>query len=560
MMRGARFVRSTWFPPAAVACAALVAVLLALDPTGDHPGGWDGPGLTVDESFNVIQGVRLVDRLLAGDWAGFRAVDAQLADHPPLGRVWNGLCHELAFTVFPPTGTSAPYSYTCARLGPALAFGGTVFLVGWFTARWHGTFAGGVAAASVALMPRTFGHAHLAALESGINLAYTSAVLYLADRWGSVGWAVPAEAGAGLGKHPLHGSGEIARAFPPAWSSAIVGGLLFGMALLTKIQAVFLPIPIALWALFLWRKRAIGMILIWGVVGLLVFFAGWPYLRDDPAAHLLRYLGRTTERSVVYVWYGGQSIADREVPWHYPWALWGTTIPVGLLVLGALGMWSGLRERGCQARAALVLATLVFPLLVFSIPGIAVYDGERLFSVSYPLWGVLAGMGAGALREWLAKRVSTRAASVVLLTLVAVQGVGIVSTAPCWLSYYNALAGGLAGAERHGLAVSYWGDGVLRELLDEVAKRVPEQGTVAVAPVLHKEQWNEIARHSPALSQREIRMVPYGSPDAAECEWLLYFSRLEYLPEELRGSPSAERMVAVVRREGIVLATLVRVR
>jgi len=29
---------------------------LALDPTGDHPGHFDGPGLTVDEAFNVGQG------------------------------------------------------------------------------------------------------------------------------------------------------------------------------------------------------------------------------------------------------------------------------------------------------------------------------------------------------------------------------------------------------------------------------------------------------------------------------------------------------------------------
>ena len=46
-----------------IAFAAFVAVVAAIDPAGDYPDAPQGPGLTVDETFNVQQGVRLVEGL-----------------------------------------------------------------------------------------------------------------------------------------------------------------------------------------------------------------------------------------------------------------------------------------------------------------------------------------------------------------------------------------------------------------------------------------------------------------------------------------------------------------
>ena len=49
---------SRW-PEVVVAALAFVLVIADLDPTGTYPWLPDGPGLTVDESFNVGQGARL---------------------------------------------------------------------------------------------------------------------------------------------------------------------------------------------------------------------------------------------------------------------------------------------------------------------------------------------------------------------------------------------------------------------------------------------------------------------------------------------------------------------
>lgn len=54
-----------WAAPALIAVLAFVAVVAAIDPGGDYPDAPQGPGLTIDESFNVEQGVRLVAGLQA---------------------------------------------------------------------------------------------------------------------------------------------------------------------------------------------------------------------------------------------------------------------------------------------------------------------------------------------------------------------------------------------------------------------------------------------------------------------------------------------------------------
>jgi hypothetical protein len=540
-----------WFWPLAIALLAAAAVMAALDPAGDHPGGWDGPGMTVDEAFNVAQGVQLIDRALAGDLAGFRTVDSRLPDHPPLGRLWIGACHEAAFLIWPPAGSQVPYSVACARTGSALAFAGTVFLIGWFIGRWFGAWAGGSAALAIVLMPRLFGHAHLAALESCIDFMYAAVVLFLADRWGE-------SASAGSSRTAVQPPRSLGR--KASFRSAAAGGILLGLALLTKIQAVLLPIPIALWTIAVCRKRAVPLLAVWGLVGGLVFLLAWPYLWTDPIAHIQRYLGRTTERSVIYAWYGGQAVRDRDLPWHYPWVLWGSTIPIGLLLLGGWGAWAGLRGASHRARTALVLACLAFPLLVFSIPGVAVYDGERLFSVSFPLWGGLVGIGADAIGRLLARRFSARSSMAVVAAVLAAQSTGLFVLAPCWLSYYNAAVAGLGGAKRLGLPISYWGDGLTRGLLAEVVRHVPRKSRIAVAPVLHPYQWRELSLQSPALGRAEIEFVPLGSPEAEQSDYLLFFPRYEYLPDEFRRPLDPDRVVSAIRRDGGLLAGLYKLR
>ena len=543
-----QLLRTSWFWPALIAAAAWGTIVVALDPAGDHPGLYDGPGLTVDEPFNVGQGVALADRLFAGDVAGFRRVDAGLPDHPPLGRVWIGVCHELAWLFFPPANPGAPYSITCARTGSATAFAALVLLVGSCAGRWYGRWGGAAAALALVLMPRLFGHAHLAALETSVNLTCTAVVLFLAEKWGA-----PPQTKAQRGSNGLPGEDW---KWNRALGTAAVGGLLFGLALLTKVQAVLLPIPIAVWAILQMRHRAFLLLAVLGITGLVVFFAFWPYLWNAPLGHLREYLGRTTNRAAIQVWYFGRAMADRDVPWHYPWVMFLSTVPIGLHLLGGLGVCGGERRAWETPRERLLLACAVFPLVVFSVPGVAVYDGERLFSIVFPLWALLIGRGAEIARLALSSRVSPRAAALALAIFLAGQGYGLFAMAPSWLSYYNVLVGGLPGAAKLGLEISYWGDGVTRTFLKEAADRVPAGETIAVLPVLYDAQWNELRLQSPILRARDLRLVPFGSKETSRPRYVLLFMRPEYLPMEFRLPLDESRVLTAVSRQGIPLAVL----
>jgi 4-amino-4-deoxy-L-arabinose transferase-like glycosyltransferase len=510
-----------------------MAVAAALDPAGDYPNRYAGPGLTVDEIFNVDQGVQLIDRLLDGDAQGYRRQDAKLTDHPPLGRLWIGICHEIAYLAAPPAGPHAPLVVACARIASVSAFVGLVFLIGYWTSRWYGQVAGLAASLSLVLMPRVFGHAHLAALETTLNLTYAAAVLGLAATW--------------CGDRP------------PRARHAVGAGLLFGLALLTKIQAVLLPVPVAIWAVCVWRQRSIGPLVLWGLSGAAVFFLGWPWLWSDFGTHLWQYFASSSSRSVTYVEYFGHKFADRAVPWHYPGVLFLTTVPLGLHWLGFWGrppppggaFWKSPRE-------ALLLACAGFPLLLFSLPGIAVYDGARLFLISFPLWAIFVGRGAARGFAWLQTRLSAGRAAAVGALFLALQAYGLVALAPFHLSYYNLLVGGLRGAQRLGLQTTYWGEGVNRDLLEETARLVPAGAVVDFVPVLHSYQLSALLSQAPALRARQIRLRPFtgtGSEQPA-VRYLLSFPRREYLPDHWDPAPPGTRVLAEVRREGVRLAAL----
>ncbi len=396
-----------WLLPAAIACAAFAIVVAAIDAAGDYPDAPQGPGLTIDESFNVQEGVRLVEGLktwalgwISGDpIVGLRELFGDIddlgpnapfgyhnPDHPPLGRVWLGLWHNATLGVAPARhhpGTIA-FVTSAARVGSAAAFAITVFLCGWTAAIWYGRAGGVVAALSLVFMPRVFGHGHLAALETSIGCTYLIAVLTLARTWTS-------DQGV-------------------TWRWAAIAGLALGAAMLTKIQGALIPVPVAIWALVQWRLRALRPLIIWGCVGLAVFFLFWPWLWSHPVGNFLKYLGRTTNRQTLYLWYLGTRYTDRDHPWHYCAVLFLTTVPIGLQALGGLGIFAGRTRMHFARHEQLVLGAMLFPLCLFTIPRIAVYDGARLFLVAFPLWAIFIGRGGALAWDWLGKRLPQRAA------------------------------------------------------------------------------------------------------------------------------------------------------
>jgi 4-amino-4-deoxy-L-arabinose transferase-like glycosyltransferase len=402
------------------ACAGL-AVLLTID----------GPGLTIDEPLDVRPGRTYVEVLRAQGWRFFgRSVVGRVfrdnAEHPPLGRWLLGMASVLGepFEVLwkgpDPTG----HYVLAGRLAPALAFAALVSLVTQVARRHWGPAAGAASGFALLAMPRVFAHAHLAALDTFLSLFWTLALLG-GDRALRSQRLLPAMAGAGA---------------------------LWALALLTKIHAWFL-LPILLAWSFLWLppRRALAAIAVWTVVGVSLFWLGWPWLWYDTWNRLQAFWGTGVTRSTIMVQYFGQVVADRDVPWHYPWFYFAATVPVGLLALGAAGVARGWRNRGADPLPLLLAGTIVLFLALFSTR-VPVYDGERLFLHVFPAWALLVGPGFG----WLWDRgLSSLHGRIVLAGFLIVQSYGVVSLHPFGLSYYNLLVGGLPGALRLGLELTY---------------------------------------------------------------------------------------------------------
>jgi hypothetical protein len=411
---------------------------------------------------------------------------------------------------------------------------------------------------SLLLMPRVFGHAHLAALETCIGLTYLIAILVVARTW--------------TGRAPVPALGSRS-GIAVSWWFAAMAGIALGGAMLTKIQGVLLVVPVSVWAFAHWRLRGVRPLLIWGLVGLATFFLFWPWLWFDPVGRFQEYLGRTTQRVELNVWYFGQRYADRDVPWHFPAIMFLSTVPIGLQLLGFLGVFGGRDPIWKERPAQLLLGAIVFPLVLFSLPRIAVYDGDRLFLVVFPLWAIVIGRGGALAWQRLAEKIEPARAStnagkpaglpklrsgrlVLTCCFVALQGWGIVATWPCFLSYYNITVGGLRGAKRLGLELDYWGEAVTRDFLERVVQTVPDGARIDVAPVLHQFQLSEMIVQSPVLRHRGIVLSPYDRDAPMHSDYLIVFGRMADLSPHLRKLIEAAPAVIEVRRRGVRLAGL----
>jgi len=583
-----------WLAPGLVALAVFLATLLTLDPAGDRPSLPEGPGLTTDEVLNVEAGLVLWRDLRSygwglldpNSWYDVYSAPGYQSDYPPLGRLILAVGHDFMEVVWPvpadPALPPRPYSTIHARAASALAFALTVLLVGGYASRWYGTRAGLCAALALPLMPRLFAHAHIASIETLVGLFFTWTVLETAHRW-------PREFAEWAASPRTHSRWSI------PWKAVVVTGLLLGLTFLTKIQAVLFPIPFAIWAVWNFGRRGISAVAAVGVISAVVLFVGWPWLWIAPLEHAKEYFA-PADRAHLNCWYVGQKFLDSEVPWHYSFAMFAVTVPVGLHILGLGGVIVGGLAPQDQSRAErkttvgvsprpirdprlqLLLAAALFPLVLFAVPGIPVYDGERLFLVSFPLWAVCMGRGAACLmcrREgeapaeplprtsvnWRVRLSRSFALPVVLL--LCSESYTLCSLNPCQLSYYSWLVGGLRGANALGFERTYWADSITRTLQQQIVLRVPSGSTVHVAPVLHPLQLAGMALQSPLLQRHQIDLAAYDDSVRSQVKYVLVYRRLadprESLNEPVQPgqlAPPGMRLLTEIRSEGVQLAVL----
>jgi hypothetical protein len=244
-----------------------------------------------------------------------------------------------------------------------------------------------------------------------------------------------------------------------------------------------------------------------------------------------------------------------------------------------LGFW-GLRHqlwRGRNDRTGLLLlGAALFPLLVFSIPHVPVYDGVRLFLMAFPAWALLVGQGAALVYSQLESRWRAAGAGVATGLFIACQGYGVVHYHPFQLSYYNCLlsdglrhplewlrgpvriqrvlelTSGLRGADALGFEVTYWGDAVTPGLIARWSELAPENSCAVLVPALHRVQ--AMMYETGALTRRgqSIR-IALESP----CAYLIVYNRKAYLSdEEVRAILRDQTPLAQLHLDGVWLSAI----
>jgi hypothetical protein len=432
--------RMRWFDFAGALALAVLAFLSVLFTYRGYGHSWDealylkGAEQAADWTTRVATGdAGLLSADEIGRYWGKRA-DGEDPLHPEVGpvpKLATGMgLRKLAARGFDPM--------VATRLPVAVAFALTVALLYWVGVRAYGRVGGTAAALMYALMPRVFGHAHIAASETLLAFfTVCTAAAFLA-------------------------------ALKRPWF-ALLTGVAFGLAVATKVTALILPFPLILWGQLYHRRDYGSNVFAMAFLAPAVAVAVWPWMWTDTAVRLLEYLAYylTHQSTAVFFMGASHGYMRPPAPWHYPLTITALSLPEWALVFGAAGVLAAVGRAARRPAPVLFLLLAAAPLAVSSLPGAPKYDGERLFFPAFAFIALLAGGGFAAVVGRLTRGLEPQARQgIATLALMAILVWGIVDIMvahPNHLNFFNRLVGGPSGAQNR-YETSYWGEGVNEEV------------------------------------------------------------------------------------------------
>lgn len=408
-----------------LAIIALPALLLTAPDIGLT---WDEPAyIAAAESYSAWFGELFTHPGRALSSEGIDRYWEVNHEHPPLDKVWSGLVWRIARLVF--------NDLTAHRLGNMLLAAALVGMLYLLVAKNYGRIAGLIAAGVLISLPRFFFHAHLASLD------VPAAVMVFAVLF--VFWQTKDK---------------------PGWPGTVALGVVWGLAVATKINAVFVMPVILLWVLLFQREKALlQRIPLASGIAFAIFVLSWPWLWPAPLERIIAYIRWIT----VDHWQIGQYYLHKfymPPPWHFPFVMTVAVVPTIVLLAYFGGVAKTVKDIKHRELGSLLVLNSLAPLLALSIGQSMVYDNERLFMPAFVFIAALAGVGADwALTElggWLQEKggrfLAAAAGVLVVLMVFLPQVVGAASLYPHLLSYYSGTLGGLPGAVRIGLETTYW--------------------------------------------------------------------------------------------------------
>ncbi|MEC8025152.1 MAG: glycosyltransferase family 39 protein [Myxococcota bacterium] len=331
--------------------------------------------------------------------------------------------------------------------------------------RWAGLFAG----LSFFFIPRYFFHAHLSCFDMPVT------TLIVGTTW--TFW------------RSLHS---------PRW--AWITAILWGLGLLTKLNAFFIPIPLlAAWLIPpVWRRirgydleqlppkmqsvrrTLLALVrldfhisfppmprafLLMPPIGIVMLYLGWPQLWYDPVESFAGYVSFHLKHVHYLQHYFGHILSAPPFPWDYPWVLTLLTVPVPIFAVGGVGLWRLIRTPGTDISPelkVLLLTSILFPIVLISLPTTPIFGGVKHWMATVAFFGLAGGLGFEWILQAFSKQkfIARTTASFVILMLTLSSGAYASFRYQAYgTSYYNEVAGGIRGAADLRMHRQFWGYG-----------------------------------------------------------------------------------------------------
>jgi hypothetical protein len=227
----------------------------------------------------------------------------------------------------------------------------------------------------------------------------------------------------------------------------LFSGVVWGLALGTKANALFLP-PILLlyllWRRPRWDKKTLAIAVIgWGTIGATVFFASWPYLWQAP--------GLTLRSNLIYLLVRKSGTRPESMAGPFPMILFTTPLPFLFAFLAGL---VPLVKKIRTPQAILLISWIIVVCARLLLPAAVNFDGVRHFLELFPAMAAVGGIGIA----WAVARLRPALRVAIAAVLIVPMFVSLIRVHPFETAYWNVFAGGLSGAMARQIpqAGDYW--------------------------------------------------------------------------------------------------------
>ncbi len=369
--------------------------------------------------------------------------------HPPLYKIFS------AATLF--VFRDLLGNFCAYRLAPMLLASILITGLYMFLSRRYGILSGICAGACLLLLPRFFGHAHFGVTETPLMTFWFLSYIAFWNGRQSLSWS-------------------------------FLCAVFMGCALAIKFTAILVPIPLIVWALLFRDKPAIRTLGLGLVIAPLVawmFNPGWWY---DPVPKIIGFIQASLSRETTvpiatYFWGKTYSFSP---PWHYAPVMAALTTPVTTLFLFIAGLYTLFSRRHDRVRATLFFLPIPFMLLITMLPGTPIHDGVRQFIYIFPFMAYFCGLGfhqcCTAVNRYLSSRGRGFFNTCLCLLCILYPLTQVLKIHPYELSYYNKIIGGIQGAYRRGMEVTYWFDAINKPAINAL-NSLPPDAVISIWPM-----------------------------------------------------------------------------